>query len=92
MSRPRVEPFDGADGRDGFLVRTPYDAGFVDELKETIPYRDREWWPDSKAWWVAAEHDGELGWLLLRRWDCYELIDVDTGEIQLYTAEGRVHA
>lgn len=45
----------GLDG--GSLVfKTPYDHGLVAQLKALIPYADRRWDPDRKAWLVRADH------------------------------------
>lgn len=42
------------------LVTTPYDAGFVNELKSSIPYTDRRWKGDVKAWVVTPSHGATL--------------------------------
>lgn len=41
-------------------VRTPYDPGFVNELKSTIPYTDRRWKGESKQWIVTPSHGATL--------------------------------
>ena len=41
---------------DRLVVQTPFDRRFVDALKAAIPYWDRNFDRDSKAWVVAPEH------------------------------------
>ena len=38
------------------LVETPYNREFVAQLKALIPYNDRRWDPDRKAWLVRVDH------------------------------------
>jgi hypothetical protein len=49
-------------GFDGInlVVETPYDRGFVAQLKALIPYADRRWDPDQKAWLVRPDHGPTL--------------------------------
>lgn len=42
--------------RPGFLVQTPYDEFFVDQLREMVPRRDRWFCRPRKGWWIAKEH------------------------------------
>lgn len=37
-----------------------YNAGLITALKLEIPYTDRSWQPDTKAWIVAAKHADKL--------------------------------
>jgi hypothetical protein len=46
------------DGASGYLLWTPFNPAFVDELKERIPFPRRRWAPTEKAWWI---HHGEWG-------------------------------
>ncbi len=47
--------------RSGVLVyRTPYNPALVAALKAVIPYMDRKWDPQRKAWLVAPQHGGDL--------------------------------
>jgi hypothetical protein len=39
----------------GRTFETPYNAGFVDDLKNNIPYNMRQWNPEKKRWVVAPE-------------------------------------
>lgn len=59
----------------GVLARTPYDAGFVDELKRTVPVPDRYW--DGDGWWVALDGVDTLTELLLEYFDAYTILDGD---------------
>jgi hypothetical protein len=43
----------GGDGR--LVLRTPYDPGFVEALKDAIPYAYREWDKPCKVWRIAPE-------------------------------------
>lgn len=84
----QVEPYDGADGKDGLLVRTPYHEGFVAELK-ALPWKDRAWLPDT-GWWVAAAHEDVIGHLLLQYFGGFERIDAGTGEVEYVDSSGAV--
>ena len=42
--------------RPGFLVQTPYDEIFLEQLREMIPKRDRWFNRPRKGWWVAEKH------------------------------------
>ncbi|GMV07393.1 MAG: hypothetical protein AMXMBFR53_36680 [Gemmatimonadota bacterium] len=85
---PQMEPWDGPAGRAGYLLRTPYHEGFIAELK-TLSSADRRWdWDGTGAWWVAAEHEDVVRHWLLRYFDAYEVVDVDTGAVDFFTAGG----
>ena len=41
---------------DGWVVvRTPYNAVFLDAFKQAIPYTAREWQPTAKTWRIAPD-------------------------------------
>jgi hypothetical protein len=42
------------------VVQTPYDRGFVAQLKALVPYGDRRWEPDQKVWLVRPDHGPTL--------------------------------
>lgn len=44
-----------ADGN-AIAVKSPYDAGFVNELKSRIQSTERRWKPEIKAWVVSPRH------------------------------------
>jgi len=44
----------------GIAVKTPYDPGFVSELKSSIPNTDRRYKPESKQWVVTPRHGATL--------------------------------
>ena len=41
-------------------VETPYNRGFVAQLKALIPYNDRRWDADRKAWLVRSDHGSTI--------------------------------
>ncbi len=45
---------------DSIAVRTPYDPGFVADLKSSIPYTDRRYKPETKQWIVTPSHGATL--------------------------------
>ena len=51
MDRPTIEE----DG-DLFVLRSPYDPDFVNELKAAVPSYDREWDPAEKCWSINLDH------------------------------------
>jgi DnaJ-class molecular chaperone with C-terminal Zn finger domain len=44
----------------GISVKTPYDPGFVADLKSTIPYTDRRYKPETKTWIVTPSYGTTL--------------------------------
>jgi len=48
--------FDGSN----LVLETPYDRGLVAQLKALIPYNDRRWDQDQKAWLVRPDHGPTL--------------------------------
>lgn len=44
---------------DGLILRSPYNAGLVQALKDQIPYSERKWDNSRKVWIVAPQH-GQL--------------------------------
>jgi len=69
--------FDGAN----LVIETPYDPGLVAQLKALIPYADRRWDPDQKAWLVKPSHGPTMQSLINQFFD--EIIDLpDTNGIK----------
>jgi hypothetical protein len=62
--------FDGA----SLVFETPYNPGLVAQLKALIPYSDRRWDPDRKAWLVAPSHGPTLQKLCDQYFD--EIVDL----------------
>lgn len=44
---------------DGLILKSPYNAGLVQALKDQIPYSERKWDNGNKVWIVAPQH-GQL--------------------------------
>lgn len=44
----------------GIAIKTPYDPGFVADLKSSIPYTDRQWKNDTKVWIVTPAHGAKV--------------------------------
>ena len=42
--------------RPGYLIQTPFDDFFLEQLREMIPKRDRWFNRSRKGWWIAEEH------------------------------------
>lgn len=85
---PSIEPSDdGPNGRDGFLVRTPFSAEWIADLKQLLPSKDRRWWEDSHCWWVAAEHMETIEKLTLAHFGELEVTDED-GAVEMRTRAG----
>ena len=43
-------------GEPGFLIQTPYDEFFVNQIREMVPVRERWFNRPRKGWWVAEKH------------------------------------
>ena len=85
---PSIEPCDdGPDDREGVVVKTPYHPGWLESLKAQVPWQDRRWWEDSRAWWVAAEHADVVEHLTLNVFGEVEVVDED-GVIETRTGGG----
>jgi len=50
-------------GMPGWLIQFAYDKSFVDELKDTIPYSDREWDSENRVWWISERYEGAIKFL-----------------------------
>lgn len=61
LSQPTVvhaEPSpETGDERRGTILDTPYDSGFVGELKARWKHGQRYWSPESETWWIEAGHE-----------------------------------
>jgi len=42
-----------SDAPDGYWIRFDYNADFIDRFKRLIPYKQRKWDGDRKAWWIS---------------------------------------
>ncbi len=74
--------FDGSN----LVVETPYDRGFVAQLKALIPYNDRRWDPDHKAWLVRSDHGPTIQKLI----DQFYSETVDLPDIQTKKSEAEL--
>ncbi len=43
-------------GAPGFLIQTPYDEFFVDQIREMVPIRERWYNRPRKGWWIAENY------------------------------------
>lgn len=43
------------DDREGCELYTPFNADFVNELKDGVPWEKRSWNSEDKVWWVSSE-------------------------------------
>lgn len=82
--QPTVEygchaPRDG-DDRTGTLIRTPYDADFVDAIKGTWRHGTRLWSPEDECWWVEAGAEDEVTDLVEHHYGSVRIIHEDGGE------------
>ncbi len=66
--------------QDGIILVFPYSASMVEALKDRIPYRFREWRPETKTWWVARKHQGTARVLLLKYFPRAEFTDFNTDD------------
>lgn len=75
---PCPEP--GKEYRRGTLVETPYDSGFVGELKARWRHGERYWCPDAEIWWVEAGYEEEIEELVLEHFGHAKVVDADGSE------------
>lgn len=57
--KPKSQCEIGFDGM-SLVFKSPYDRGLIAQLKALIPYTDRRWDPDQKAWLVRPVHGPTL--------------------------------
>ena len=90
-SQPSIERDQpGRDNRLGLIVRMPFHTKH-EEIREQLkghiqPPRDRYWFEDAGAWWVAADHEPALMQLLLRWWGAVQVLSEE--EDRLISADG----
>jgi hypothetical protein len=53
---------------------TPYNVAFVDELKRTFTFPDRQWDPDDKVWILALRHEQALIALCREHFDSVQIL------------------
>jgi hypothetical protein len=63
----------------GAFIKSPYDPGFVDALKRTVPWTSRGWEPISKRWWVAKAFVEDVAELAMEYYD--EVTYEDSDEV-----------
>jgi hypothetical protein len=81
VSKPaKVSPLK-LSGRPGFLVQTPYDEFFIEQLKAMIPRGDRWFNAHRKGWWVAEEHSEMILHLVREAFGAIIVVDEDGREI-----------
>lgn len=78
MNRCSITP-----GNGGLILRTPYDASLVAELKWNIPATDRKFDPAMKAWVVSPAHGQTLQNLVLAHFN--ELVMLPQMTVQART-------
>jgi len=71
--KPKTECEIGFDGV-SLGLKTPYNPGLVAQLKALIPYTERRWDPDRKAWLVTPAHGPTLQKLIDQYFD--EIVDL----------------
>lgn len=70
----------------GYLVYTPYNHRFVNELKAVVPPSYRKWMPEKKVWMVAAQYRVWLQGAINRYFDAdAEIPEVDAPQITTET-------
>lgn len=63
---PAIEPHvPGRNGRDGLLLRVPYRAALVAELKSALPGPCRYWDEGVAAWWIDAREEAHTTEIVL---------------------------
>jgi len=75
--------------RVGLAVTTPYHEDFVDELKSSLPVRDRLWVRGSEGvWWVAAAHEQLVTDLCVRHFGSVLVLGQDGESDRWVDAQG----
>lgn len=59
-----MEPEWGREVDGGMELHAPYNAAFVDALKECVPGCARRWRPAEKAWWIRDDFVDEVDAML----------------------------
>lgn len=82
----------GRDGRAGLLLRAPYRAGLVADLKHGLPWQDRYWDEGIGAWWIDARESPRLPDIVLRHFAALAVLAGPGEEPTLLSREGTVPA
>ena len=64
------------------ILKTPYNPGFVNELKIDVGWTSRGWDPMSKTWWVDPVYKKYVIDLCRRYFADVEVVDKTTPQIQ----------
>jgi len=79
------------DDRPGVLLRFPYDAEFIEELKDAVrPARDRGFKPALEGWWVAEAHRETAEQLLADRFGSYAVLGEYGGDYVVNSDGSRI--
>lgn len=80
QTRCRIEMLNGS-----LAVHTPFDMGFVDDLKTQIPYQHRSWEKDKKVWLVSLYYANELVKLIQTNFN--ETVDIPKMDVKSASIE-----
>jgi len=70
-------------GELGVIVDTPFNGGFVEDLKDLCEYPDRKWFPKRKVWWISATFESDVVALVVYYYGETMLITDDGDEVYL---------
>ena len=65
----KAKMFDCDEAAGGYWLQTPFNQGFIDDLKGEIPKYAREWDAFRKMWWVSQDYEEEVLLLARRYYD-----------------------
>ena len=63
------------------IIEAPYDAGFTDTLKQSIPMKKRTWDNNDKSWYVCTDQLDKVTHILERFYDETILLDFPAQDI-----------
>lgn len=78
-----------SDDRPGVEIQTPYNEGFVEDLKRTVPHRERSWDSVDRVWWASEEHAEAVIELVIFYFGEAEVVDAD-GAVEYRNRDGVV--
>jgi hypothetical protein len=70
-------------GQPGSLIQTPFDAHFVEQLKNMVPWNQRWFVEQRGGWWIAAERADVVIYLAREKFGAIKVKDEGGDEVTI---------
>jgi len=82
----RIVAIASDDNRRTLGIRSPYNSGYISELKETISSSERSWNPETRTWFVEPHHYNTIMSLCLRYFSLANIRESNTSGLSDLTS------